>query len=160
MQQMRPGTMHAIRIALAALVVSFATVSAASAQVMVVSERDLQFGMLTPGAPTTVDAGDVTRSAQLRVIGRGRYQVTFQLPTALVSMSGAQIPLMFGPADGQLTLHNRVTTFDPNATLDFRVNPAQQEAQLNLGSQALPASGQAAGSYTATIVMMVIQTGN
>lgn len=152
--------MRAIRIALAALAVSLTTAGAASAQVMVVSERDLQFGLLTPGTTASVQPTDVTRSAQLRVVGRGRYQVTFQLPTALVSLTGAQIPLVFGPDDGRLTIRNQVTAFDPNGTLTFRVNPAQEEAQLNLGSQAQPASGQTAGSYTATIVIMVINTGN
>jgi hypothetical protein len=156
---MRPGRMQAMRSALAALVVFFAAAAGVSAQVLVVPERDLQFGLLTPGTSTAVAPTDVVRSAQLRIVGRGTYQVTFQLPSALTNAMGHQIPMAFGPADGQLVIRNKISTFDPNTTISFRVNPAESEAQLNLGGSALPALGQPAGSYTATIVMMVVQTG-
>src|SRR5690606_37217315 len=98
------------------------------------------------------------QSAQLRVEGRGAYQVSFVLPTHLTSPAGHAIPLVFGATDGLLTIRHKVTAFDPRTTLTFRIKPAEQDAQVNLGGTAQPAAGQAAGSYSATIVLMVVQT--
>ena len=156
---MRPRTGQAMLMALAALVFSFASPGAARAQVLVVAERDLEFGLLTPGTTTIVAPTDLIRSAQLRIEGRGTYQVSFQLPVSLATAMGDEIPLVFGPADGQLTIRHRVTPFDPGTTVSFRINPADQEAQINLGARAQPVLGQAAGLYSATIVVMVVQTG-
>jgi hypothetical protein len=146
-------------MALAALVVSFASPGAVRAQVLVVAERDLDFGLLTPGATTIVAPTDLIRSAQVRIEGRGSFQVSFQLPVSLATARGDEIPLVFGPADGQLTIRHRVTQFDPGTMVSFRLNPADQEAQINLGARAQPAAGQVAGLYSATIVVMVVQTG-
>lgn len=156
---MRPRHMQAMLVALAALAVSFADPGAAQAQVLVVAERDLEFGLLSPGVQAIVAPTDVIRSAQLRVEGRGTYQVSFQLPASLTSPTGHTIPLVFGPADGLLTIRNKITTFDPGTTASFKINPAEQEARINLGARAQPVAGQAAGSYSATIVVMVVQTG-
>lgn len=148
-----------MRIALAALAVFCATAGAARAQVLVIPERDLAFGLLTPGSPTTVAPADVIRSAQLRVEGRGTFQVSFQLPSSLTSVTGQQIPLVFGAAAATVTIRRRVTAFDPVMTTSFRLTPGNDEAVINLGGEALPPPGQTAGSYTATIVVMIIQTG-
>lgn len=156
---MRPRTMQAIRVALAMLVASFAGAQAADAQVLVMAEQDLDFGMLIPGSPTVVAPTDLARSAQVRVEGNGTYQVTFQLPANLTSPTGGTIPLIFGAADGQLAIRRKVSTFDPASTLTFRINPAEREAVINLGARAQPAAGQTAGNYSATIVIMVVQTG-
>jgi hypothetical protein len=157
---MKPRTGQAMLMALAALVVSFASPGAARAQVLVLAERDLEFGLLTPGTPTIVAPTDVIRSAQLRIEGTGRYQVSFQLPADLTTGMGQTIPLVFSPTDGLLTIWQRITVFDPAATTTFRITPADQEAQINLGARAQPASGQAAGLYSAVIVVMIVQTGN
>lgn len=151
--------MQAIRVALAVLVVSCAGRGVAQAQTLVMAERDLDFGMLTPGAPAVVAPTDLMRSAQLRIEGRGEYQVSFFLPTCLTAPGGAEIPLVFGAADGLLSIRHKTTLFDPNTTLSFRVNPAESEALINLGGRAQPGPAQAAGIYSATIVMMVVQTG-
>lgn len=156
---MRPRTMQAVWVALAAFVVLVAGPGAARAQVLVTSERDLDFGLLTPGAVTAVAATDLIQSAQLRIVGRGTYQVSFQLPASLTSLDGDQIPLVFGPVDGLLTIRHKISSFDPSTVLSIRINPAEQEAQVNLGARAQPAPAQPAGSYSATIVMMVVQTG-
>lgn len=156
---MRPRTLQATRVALAALVVLASGSGAAQAQVLVAAERDLDFGMVTPGMATVVAPTDVARSAQLRVQGRGTFQISFQLPASLSTAKGEKIPLLFTATDGQLTVRHRITVFDPNATTSFRVNPADVEAQINLGGRVQPASGQPAGNYSATIVIMVVQTG-
>jgi hypothetical protein len=156
---MRPRTLLAMLVALAALVVPCAGPRAAHGQVLVVAERDLDFGMLTAGITTAILPTDLVRSAQLRIEGRGTYQVSFQLPPALSTSSGEQIPLMFAPTDGQVALRHRTFVFDPNSMNSFRINSADGEARINLGGRAQPAPGQTAGVYSATIVMMVVQTG-
>lgn len=156
---MRPRMVQAIRVALAAVVVLLAGPRAAQAQVLVMTERDLAFGMLTAGAPTTVPPSDVVRSAQMRIEGRGTFQISFLLPTSLTALRGDQIPLVFGATDGLLTVRSRTTVIDPNAVNTFRLNPADLEARINLGGRAQPAAGQTAGVYSATIVVIVVPTG-
>ena len=151
--------MRAALAALAVLVVSVAGAGTAAAQVLVASERNLDFGQITPGVATVVAPTDLIRSAQLRIDGRGTYQVSFQLPAQLTSPAGHTIPLVFGADAGLLTIRRKVTSFDPSTTTSFRINPAEREAQLNLGGQAMPAAAQMAGFYSATIVVMVVQTG-
>lgn len=153
---MRPRTMQATLAALAMLVVSFAGAGAAQAQVLVMAERDLEFGLLMPGVAASVTPSD---GARLRVEGRGTFQVSFELPASLTSPAGHQIPLVFGPTDGLLTIRRKATQFDPGTMVSFRINPAEVEAQIELGARAQPAAGQPAGSYSATILMMVVQTG-
>jgi len=157
---MRPRPTTAIRFTLAALVALAANVGRLHGQVLVVPERDLDFGLISAGVPAAVQPTDVVRSAQLRVEGRGRYQISFLLPTHLSSLSGHTIPLVFGATDGRLTIRHKVTTFDPADVVSFRINPADREATVNLGGTATPATGQPAGSYSATIVIMIVQTGN
>lgn len=151
--------MQAALAALAVLAVFFAEPGSAAAQVLVAAERNLDFGQITPGVPTVVAPSDVIRSAQLRIDGRGTYQVSFQLPAQLTSPAGHTIPLVFGADDGLLTIRRKAISFDPATTTSFRINPADREALLNLGGQAMPAAGQRAGFYSATIVVMVVQTG-
>ena len=151
--------MRAALAALAVLAVFFAEPGSAAAQVLVEAERNLDFGQITPGVPTVVAPSDLIRSAQLRIDGRGTYQVSFQLPAQLTSPAGHTIPLVFGPDDGMLTIRHKATSFDPATTTSFRINPAEREALLNLGGQAMPAAAQMAGFYSATIVVMVVQTG-
>lgn len=155
---MRSRRLLAVLIASAAFVILRS--APAAAQVLVLPERDLSFGLVTPGVATTVAPTDMARSGQIRVQGRGRYQMTFVLPTQLTRLGGGAMPLTWGAADGRLDIRNQVTTFDPRQALDFRINPAQQEAQINLGGTVTPAQGQLAGTYEATIVVYVVQTGN
>lgn len=155
---MRSRRLLAALIALAALVIL--RTPPAAAQVLVLPERNLTFGLVTPGVPTTVLPTDMARSAQIRVQGRGRYQMTFVLPTQLVRPGGGAMPLTWGAADGRLQSRNLVMVFDPRETLNFRINASEQEAQINMGGTVTPAQGQAAGLYEAMIVVYVVQTGN
>lgn len=156
---MRSRARRVVMTAVVALVPSlFAAVG--SAQVLVVPERDLEFGQLTPGAAAVVSPADVTRRAQLTIRAQGRYSVTFELPAHLTDQAGNQIPLQFAATDGRVEIRSKVLTFDPTQSLDLRINPAEQEASLFLGGRAVPAAGQPAGTYTATIVMIIVQTGN
>ena len=155
---MRSGGKQAVLFALAALVTSLCP-RAAAAQVLVTSDQNLTFGQVTPGVPMQVAPTDITRRAALSVSGRGRYRVTFVLPTQLNGPSGQQIPVTFGATDGRVEIRNRVETFSPATGHEFRINPSDETAQIYLGGRATPVTGTRAGTYTATIVMTIVQTG-
>jgi hypothetical protein len=147
-----------MRFALAALVTSLCP-GAAAAQVLITSDQNLTFGQVTPGVPMQVMPTDITRRAALTVSGRGRYRMTFVLPAVLNGPAGQQIPVTFGATDGRVEIRNRVESFDPVAGHEFRINPADDAAQIYLGGRATPGAGVKAGTYTATIVMTIVQTG-
>ncbi|HUF51748.1 MAG TPA: hypothetical protein VMN60_13060 [Longimicrobiales bacterium] len=155
---MRSGGKQAVLVALAALVASLCARDV-SAQVLVTADQDLSFGLVTPGVPAQVLTTDVANRAKLTVQGRGRYRISFTLPSELTGPGGQQIPLTFGATDGRVEIRNRIETFDPVAGHEFRINPADVSAQIYLGARATPGTGTKAGTYSATIVMMVVQTG-
>jgi hypothetical protein len=156
---MRPRCRQAMRWALALGVASVCLPGPAQAQVLVVAEQNLTFGMLTPGVPMPVAPTDVARRAAFTIVANGRYNLTFQLPTHLVSAGGGAIPVSFTATHGRVEIRNKVTTFDPHAGVSIHINPADQDARVYLGGQAQPGMGTRAGSYTATIVMVVMQPG-
>jgi hypothetical protein len=144
---------------LASFVASLCITAAGSAQVLVVAEQNLQFGLLTPGVPAAVASTDVARRAAYTIDGRGRFTLTFQLPAQLSSPEGGTIPLVFGATDGRVEIRHRITIFDPAAGVNIRINPADRSASVYLGGRAQPGATARAGSYTATIVMIVAETG-
>jgi hypothetical protein len=131
----------------------------ADAQMLVVAQQNLQFGSLTPGVPATVQPTDPARRAAFEISSRGRYRLTFLLPASLAGSNGGQVPLLFSGTDGRVEIRHRVTTFDPATGVDIHINPADQSASVYLGGRAQPQMGQRAGSYSATITMIVVQTG-
>ncbi|MEX0891918.1 MAG: DUF4402 domain-containing protein [Gemmatimonadota bacterium] len=159
---MRPGVERGAWLALGALAASLLAAPAGlgAQQLLVTSDQNLQFGLLTPGVAAAVPATDPTRRAQLTIEGRGSFSITFQLPDELIGPGGDAIPLLFGAADGLLDFKNSLTAFDPAVGTEVRFNPAHTVASIYLGGQAQPPPGQPVGTYTATIVMMVVQTGN
>ena len=155
---MRSGGKQAVLVALAALVTSLC-VKPASAQVLVTAEQELAFGQLTPGVPATVQTTDVANRAKLSLQGTGRYRISFTLPTSLSGPSGNTIPLTFGGSDGRVEIRTKIEIFDPAVGHEFRVNPADRSAQIYLGGTASPSLSVPPGTYSATIVMMIVQTG-
>lgn len=132
----------------------------AGAQVSVTSVRPLEFGELVPGAPERVTPDDAWRRGEVRLDGTGTLDIRMLLPTALQAASGAQVPLLFGPADGRVELMraSRPIYFDPAAGTSVKIAPGQTGAWIHLGGQASPAANQAAGSYGATVVVVVTRT--
>ena len=80
------------------------------------------------------------------------------LPAALVSGTGRSIPLVFGAADAawQRSTGGPVTPVDPR--MPFTVNvPNRQTVRLFLGGTAQPPATAPAGTYTATITVIIAQ---
>lgn len=156
---MRPRLLRATTVATTGVVALLCLATAGAAQVLVTADRPLEFGLLTPGVPMVVSPTDVPRRAAYTIATRGRYTLTFQLPTHLTEPGGGVIPVEFGAGDGRVEIRNRTITFDPDAGVNIHINPADTDARIYLGGTARPAPGTPAGSYSATIVMMVIPTG-
>lgn len=131
------------------------------ASVSVFPVQGLRFGTLLPGVTTQVPAADAQRRAELRMVGGGRVTIAFDLPPALVSPGGAQLPLVFGPTDGEFTFGRRSSSivFDPRAPLQLTIPPGQGSGSIFLGGTAAPAAGQPAGTYTGTIRVRVVAPG-
>jgi hypothetical protein len=141
------------------LSLSLAVAEPVRAQVLVVAEQNLQFGMLTPGVPATVPVTDVARRAAFSLDAQGRYNLSFQLPTHLHGARGATIPVVFGATDGRVEIRQKIATFDPAAGVSIHINPAEQQARIYLGGSARPDLATAAGTYSAEIVMLIVFTG-
>jgi hypothetical protein len=119
----------------------------------------VSFGRLAPGSPASVAPTDITGRGELRIQGEGTFAVVFTLPSALDGPDGARIPLVFAPGDGLWQIRNRTVRFDPAQSFTIKLNPNAEEARIFLGGTALPALGQPAGRYTATVTVMTALTG-
>lgn len=144
-----------------ALVLLLGGASVAAGQVQAVGQQDLSFGVLVPGVPGVVLPDDAARRAEWLLTGRGRVTVSFVLPTVLQGPNGASIPLVFGATDGMWERQGRgggrgPQPVDPNTPFSVTV-PNRQTVVLYLGGTAAPTLTQAAGTYTATITVIVAQ---
>ena len=120
--------------------------------------QPLQFGQLVPALTEQVTVGEAWRRGELRLEGSGNLEVRVVLPTQMVSsITGATIPLAFALGDGGVLVDGttQVTAFDPNQTVRVNFKKTVTGASLFLGGRATPAATQAAGGYSATIVVVL-----
>ena len=123
----------------------------------VTTVQPLQFGQLVPALTEQVTIGEAWRRGELRLEGSGNLEVRMVLPTQMTSMNGGVIPLAFALGDGGVLLDGttQVTAFDPNQTVRVNFKKNAPGASLFLGGRATPAATQAAGSYSATVVVVL-----
>lgn len=129
-----------------------------AAQSTVTGIRNLDFGPVIRGVPSSVSPNDPIRSGRFyvrHVIGR-QVQVRFTLPTQLARVAGgANLPISFGATDavakGTAPTSNPLT-FNPNNTQTFNL-VTSADFFINLGGRATPAAGQATGAYSGTITL-------
>ena len=117
--------------------------------------QPLQFGLLIPAVTEQVLVTENWRRGEVRLEGSRRLEVRIVLPTQLAGPNGATIPLIFGGSDGGIVMDGstQMTLFDPSQTL--RLNFRTPGGQLFLGGTAMPAATQPAGSYAATVVIVL-----
>ena len=144
-----------------ALVLLLGTAGGASGQVTAVPQRDLAFGLLTPGVPNQVLVSDAARRAEWLLTGRGNTTVSFVLPTVMQGPGGALLPLVFAAGDAAWMRQGAgggggMQTEDPNTPFSVNV-PNRQTVRLFLGGTAQPATTQTAGTYTATVTVIIAQ---
>ena len=151
-----------LKVCVPALVLLLGLVDQVGAQVTAVPQRDLAFGLLMPGVPNRVVVTDAARRAEWLLTGRGNTTISFVLPSALQGPGGALLPLVFAAGDAawQRTTPGGgvtgLTTADPNAPFSVNVG-IRQTVRLYLGGTAQPATTQGAGTYTATVTLIVAQ---
>jgi hypothetical protein len=133
----------------------------APATVEAVPVQGLTFGPLLPGVPEQVRVSDGARRAEFLLAGEGTVDVALLLPAAMTSPDGTRIPLRFEAADGALLRNASAAPLpvNPLGTIRVQLQGAQTPTRLLLGGTALPARDQAAGSYTTTLVLVVVNAG-
>lgn len=134
--------------------------SAAAAQVVMPSQP-LDFGQIIAGVTEVVPPTDVTRRGDITIQGTstGDASLTLVLPTELQSPDGTMIPLQFLAGD-VLFQQPQGGRIDVNLTGPTTVRlHNRRPGHLYLGGRAIPSVGQRAGSYSATIVVVVAPPG-
>jgi hypothetical protein len=123
--------------------------------------QGLSFGSLLPGVPEVVQVTDAARRAEIVLSGSGTFDVTLVRPDAMVSPTGARLPLRFSAGDGAVlrNVSAALGAFDPLGTNRLRLDSTQGPARLLLGGTALPSREQTAGRYTTTIVVVITNPG-
>ncbi|HEX6589663.1 MAG TPA: hypothetical protein VF039_11605 [Longimicrobiales bacterium] len=125
--------------------------------ISVTAQQDLVFGVLLPGATSTVYVDDVTRRAEWVIRTDGGATVSLQLPRFLESATGDRIPLSFGFGDAGFLQGGTVSIvlYDPERRFDVFVPADPGFGELFLGGTALPSTDVPPGTYTATITIIV-----
>lgn len=137
-----------------ALVLCLVTSGRAHGQVTATPQKDLAFGMLTPGIPSTVTIDDTIRRAEWVLTGPGTVTISFVLPAGLVGPNLEVLPLSFAAGDAAWQRGGMVQVVDPNTPFSVTVRGGQTIYVL-LGGTAQPTTTQGAGTYSATVTMIM-----
>jgi hypothetical protein len=138
-----------------------APVAPATAQVSVIGIRDLAFGPVIVGIPSTVAPSDPLRSGQYRITAPAgtRVRVDFDLPSRLNGPGGARLTIKFAKTDAILVGNapgSVPVVLDPNPQANQKFDMGSNTAaNIFLGGTVTPAGNQAPGNYTATVTLTV-----
>jgi hypothetical protein len=140
------------------------SVLGAQQPISVQPRRDLSFGDVIAGFPTTVSRLDNANSGWYEIRGERQAEVvlTFALPSDLVGILGATLPIEFGANDGgvaSVPAPGSQVGFDPRVPLTRELS-ASGRAFVWLGGTVRPATNQASGLYQAPVTLTVAYTGN
>jgi hypothetical protein len=145
--------------ALLALVLSLAGATELRAQRSATSVRNLSFGTVLPGVPTTVEPTDLARSGQFEIIGlvNDPVEITFSFLPSTLTGPGGTMPISFGTTSAGFSESGAITSqvfFDPR--VPFRVNLSSTGRGTGfLGGTLTPSATQAAGSYSGSVSITV-----
>ena len=130
----------------------------AVAQITVAPVRDLAFGPVIVGVPTTIPPSHPVRSGQFQVtaplLTRVRFRLT--LPARLDGPAGASLPITFANGDAiriGTAPNTAPTVFNPKGAEVFVV--ASPTIHVFIGGTVSPAGNQPQGDYTGTIILTV-----
>jgi hypothetical protein len=129
-----------------------------------IARRDLSFGTVLPGIPATVQTTDVRCSGLFEINGSKHEAVRVELllPSALESAAGQELPIAFGPGDGDAATDRgrfHGVPFDPRQPLIATLG-ASGKLFVRLGGTALPLRTQADGTYRAAIILSIFDLGS
>lgn len=128
------------------------------AQSSVSGVRDLAFGPVIRGVPSTVTPSDPIRSGRfyIRHILNRQVRLQFNLPTQLARVGGGgNLAISFNTtsAIAQGTGPTSVPVpFDPNTAITFTL-VSSTDFYVNLGGRVAPTGTQATGTYRGTITL-------
>jgi hypothetical protein len=130
---------------------------------MVNGVRDLTFGTVVPGVPSTVARTDMTNTGRFDLAGSplAQVQLTFTLPLTMAGPAGATMPISFGGGSGGFSWFPSaflMVGFDPSTPFTSRLG-LNGRAYVFLGGTASPAPTQRAGNYAGQITLTVAYTG-
>jgi hypothetical protein len=128
----------------------------------VIHKRDLAFGSVLPGVPTTVLPNDVARAGEFEITGPANcsIQIQFLLPPALIGPGNAAMPVSFGPLSAGFSATGSITNQEPfDPAIPFSTNlPSGGRASGFLGGVLTPSATQAPGSYSGAATITVAPT--
>ena len=141
------------------LVVTLCAAPSAAAQVSITGIRNLTFGPVIVGIPSSIGPSHPTKSGQFRLTAplNSKVQIRFTLPDALAGPGGAQLPITFGSSDAMAvgtSPGSTPTTFNPKATRNPQFQPSTAY-DVFIGGTVTPAGNQQPGSYAATITLTI-----
>ncbi len=131
----------------------------AAAQISLTPIRNLAFGPVIVGVPTSVGPSHPTRSGQYRLIAPigARVRFRFTLPSRLDGPSGARLTISFGASDAIAvgSASNSVpVSFDPRVQQTFEI-VTSTTINVFIGGRVTPTANQRQGNYTGTITFTV-----
>src|SRR5688572_9874316 len=148
-----------MRFQLLVLLAALVAARSAAAQVSITGIRNLTFGPVIVGVPSSVGPSHPTKSGQFRVTAplSTKVQIRFTLPDALAGPGGAQLPITFGGNDAMAVGRSPASppiTFNPKATRNPQFAPSTAY-DVFIGATVTPAGNQQPGSYAATITLTI-----
>ena len=130
-------------------------------QTQVSGVRDLTFGIVVAGVPTTVSPNDPVKSGQfyIRYVTGGRVRVRLTLPATLNRVGGGgTMPISFRNGDAfalGASSGSVPNPFNPSGLLNYRFT-GSPDMNIWLGGRVTPGGAIPAGSYTAPVVITAI----
>ena len=131
----------------------------AAAQISVIPIRDLAFGPVIVGIPTSIGPSHPVRSGQFRLTAplNSRLHFRLTLPATLNGPAGARLPISFGNGDGIMVSgapSSVPEVFNPKANQVVQ-DVASTTTNIFIGGTVSPAGNQQQGNYTGTITFTV-----
>lgn len=128
------------------------------------ARRDLTFGTVLAGIPASVSTADVRYSGLFEIHGSKHETVRVEilLPSVLISATGAEMPMSFGPGDGNAATDRgrfRGIPFDPRQPLVATLG-ANGKLYIRLGGTASPMRAQPDGTYRAAVTLSIFNLGS
>ena len=123
----------------------------------VVGAQQLSFGNVFPGVNKTVVAMDLTNAGRFDISGQASTQVTlsFTLPATLGSGGNTMPIVSYAGVHAQNSTQTGGIGFPPSVGVSPSLN-ASGQLWVWIAAQVQPATNQAAGVYTGSIVMTVV----
>lgn len=148
-----------IRMLLLVIGLALGTGGELNAQLTVTGIRNLAFGPVIRGIPSSVAPSDPVKSGQFEFIVPigSRVRLQFTLPTRLNGPGAARLTIAFNTTDGIALGQGPSSvpvTFNPNVAQTFNI-VSSNRIWVFLGGRVTPTGTQATGNYTNTVTFTV-----